>query len=67
MNNVINLEEYKKLLELQKDYENNMVNEDELTLDEVNELIRLYKIQIKVLENNIKRKLIYKKTGDNIW
>jgi len=67
MNNVINLEEYNKLLKLQKDYENNMVNEDVLTLDEVNELIRLYKIQIKVLESNIKRKLIYKKTGDNIW
>ncbi|MBE6140900.1 MAG: hypothetical protein E7172_05150 [Firmicutes bacterium] len=66
MNNVINLEEYNKLLKLQKDYENNMVNEDVLTLDEVNELIRLYKIQIKVLESNIKRKLIYKKTGDNI-
>lgn len=65
MNNV-SLEEYNKLLKLQKDYENNLVNEDELTLDEVNELIRLYKIQIKVLENNIKRKLIYKKTGDNI-
>ena len=66
MNNIINLEDYKKLLELQKDYENNMVNENVLTLDEVNELIRLYKIQIKVLESNIKRKLIYKKTGDNI-
>lgn len=66
MNNIINLEEYKKLLKLQKDYENNIVTEDDLTLDEINELIRLYKIQIKVLEGNLKRKLIYKKMGDNI-
>lgn len=66
MNNVISLEEYNKLLKLQKDYENNIITEDDLTLEEINELIRLYKIQIKVLEGNIKRKLIYKKTGDNI-
>lgn len=66
MNNIINLEDYKKLLELQKDYENNIVTEDDLTLEEINELIRLYKIQIKVLEGNIKRKLIHKKIGDKI-
>lgn len=66
MNNVISLEEYNKLLKLQKSYENNIITEDDLTLEEVNELIRLYKVQIKVLEGNIKRKLIYKKIGDNI-
>lgn len=66
MNNVISLEEYNKLLKLQKDYENNIITEDDLTLEEINELIRLYKIQIKILEGNLKRKLLNKKIGDNI-
>ena len=46
-NNIYDLEKYKQLLELQKKYDNDFIEEDELSLEEINSLITLYKNQIK--------------------
>ena len=63
-NNIYDLNEYKKLLELQQQYENGLIEEDEMTLDQINNLIKLYLTQIKKIQKNVKIKL-YQKTGDN--
>ena len=62
---IINFEKYQKLLELQKLYEEDLVEEDEMTLEQINALIDLYKKQINNIENNIKQKIYIKKAGDN--
>ena len=59
-NNIYNIEEYKKLLELQQKYEQDLIDEDEMTLDEINELIKLYTHQIKKKKEVIKNKLLQK-------
>lgn len=63
-NNIYDLNEYKKLLELQQQYENGVIDEDEMTLNQINNLIKLYLTQIKKIQKNVKIKL-YQKTGDN--
>lgn len=64
-NNVYNINDYYKLLELQRKYEEDLINEDELTLTEINNLIKLYKNQIIKIEDNIKYKMLYKRMSDN--
>lgn len=64
-NNVYNIEDYYKLLELQKRYEEGLVEEDEMSLEEINNLIKLYKSQIKKLGDEVKVKLLKRKNGDN--
>ena len=64
-NNVYNIEDYYKLLELQKRYEDGLVEEDEMSLEEINNLIKLYKSQIKKLCDEVKVKLLKRKNGDN--
>lgn len=64
-NNVYNIEDYYKLLELQKRYEEDLVEEDEMSLEEINNLIKLYKSQIKKLGDEVKVKLLKRKNGDN--
>lgn len=64
-NNVYNIEDYYKLLELQKRYEEGLVEEDEMSLEEINNLIKLYKSQIKKLGDEVKVKLLQRKNGDN--
>ena len=64
-NNVYNIEDYYKLLELQKRYEEALVEEDEMSLEEINNLIKLYKSQIKKLGDEVKVKLLQRKNGDN--
>ena len=59
-NNIYNIEEYKKLLELQQKYEQDLIDEDEMTLDEINDLIKLYTHQIKKKKEVIKNKLLQK-------
>ena len=46
-------EKEKELLELQKKYEDGIILEQELTEEEKNLLINLYKQQIEILNNNI--------------
>ena len=64
-NNVYNINDYYKLLELQRKYEEDLIDEDELTLTEINNLIKLYKNQIIKIEDNIKYKMLYKRMSDN--
>ena len=53
INNIIN---YHQLLELQKQYEEGIITEDDMILDEINNLIKLYKTQINSIRNNIRVK-----------
>jgi len=62
---VLILEDYYKLLELQKQYEEETINEDDMTLEQINDLIKLYKSQISRMGNNVKTRLLYQKIGDN--
>ena len=55
---------YNKLLELQKQYEEGIITEDDMILDEINNLIKLYKSQINSIRNNIRVRTLYKKIGD---
>ena len=53
-NNIINeLEEKRKITELQKNYETNVIREEDLTEKEKADLVKLYKEQIDTIENNI--------------
>lgn len=56
---VIVLEDYYKLLELQKKYEEDIIDEDDMTLEQINDLIKLYKSQISRIGNNVKTKALY--------
>lgn len=64
-NNIYNIEDYYRLLELQRQYEEGLIDEDELSLMEINRLIKLYKSQIIKIEDNIKIKILYQKMRDN--
>ena len=64
---VIILEDYYKLLELQRQYEEDIIDEDDMTLEQINALIKLYKSQISRIGNNVKTKALYQKIGDNKW
>lgn len=53
-NNIINeFEQKRKITELQKDYETNVIREEDLTESEKESLVKLYKEQIDTIENNI--------------
>ncbi len=57
-NNIINeFEEKRKITELQKDYETNVIREEDLTEKEKEDLVKLYKEQIDTIENNIQTEL----------
>ena len=64
-NNIYNIEDYYRLLELQRQYEEGLIDEDALSLIEINRLIKLYKSQIMKIEDNIKYKMLYKGMRDN--
>ena len=64
-NNIYNIEDYYRLLELQRQYEEGLIDDDELSLVEINRLIKLYKSQIIKIEDNIKVKILYQKMRDN--
>ena len=53
------LEEQRKILELQRKYESGIVQEENLTEEEKEKLIALFNQQIEILERNIEN---YKKT-----
>ena len=62
-NNIYKLEDYYKLLELQKQYEEGLIDEEELTLEELKRLNNLYLKQIKDLKEDIQKKLLQKSKG----
>jgi len=59
-NKILYLEEYKRLLELQKQYEDGLITEDDMTISEMDELHKLYLSQIKDLRITLSKKLIQK-------
>lgn len=60
MDNIYDINDYYKLLKLQEEYENELIDEDELSLNEINNLIKLYKFQIKKTQEEIKIKMLHK-------
>ena len=53
-NNIIKeFEEKRKITELQKNYETNVIREEDLTETEKENLVKLYKEQIETIESNI--------------
>ena len=63
-NNIYNLDDYYKALKLQEDYENGVIDEDEISLEEYDELIKLYKMQIRKLADNINYRIKLLQRGD---
>ena len=59
-NKTLYLEDYKKLLELQKQYEGGLITEDDMTVEQMDELHKLYLGQIKDLRETLSRKLVDK-------
>ena len=59
-NKILYLEDYKKLLELQKQYEEGLITEDDMTLEQIDALHKLYLEQIKKIRENLSRKLLKK-------
>ena len=59
-NKILYLDEYKRLLELQTQYKEWIITEDDMTLDEINALIKLYINQNKELRDTLSKKLIQK-------
>ena len=59
-NKILYLDEYKRLLELQKQYKEGIITEDDITLEDKKELINIYKYQIKELRDTLSKKLIQK-------
>ena len=59
-NKILYLDEYKRLLELQKQYKDGIITEDDMTLDEIDALIKLYINQNKDLRETLSRKLVDK-------
>lgn len=63
-NNIYNLDDYYKALKLQDDYEKGVIDEDEISLEEYDELIKLYKMQIRKLADNINYRIKLLQRGD---
>ena len=59
-NKIIYLEDYKELLELQQKYEDGLITYDDMTLDEMDKLHKLYLGQIKNLRETLSKKLVQK-------
>ena len=59
-NNIYKIEDYYKLIELQKQYEEGLIDEDDMTLEELKRLNNLYLKQIKNLKEDIQKKLLQK-------
>ena len=58
---ILYLEDYKKILELQKQYEDGSITEDDMTNEELDELHKLYMSQIKELRETLSKKLSQKR------
>ena len=59
-NKILDLIEYKRLLELQKQYEDGIITEDDMTLEDMETINKLYQVQIKDLRETLSRKLVDK-------
>lgn len=62
-NNLVYLEQAQKILELQRKYEQGLINEDTMSVEEMKSLHNLYLNQIKELQKDLKLKLSKPKGG----
>ena len=58
---VLILEDYYKLLELQKQYEDGIITEKDITLEDMEAINKIYKQQIKDLRETLSKKLSQKR------
>lgn len=56
-NKILDLENYKNLLELQRRYENDLIDEDDMTIEQIDKLCELYLNQIIGLRKTLSNKL----------
>jgi len=59
-NKILDLIEYKRLLELQKQYEDGIITEKDMTLEDMEAINKVYQVQIKDLRETLSRKLVDK-------
>ena len=59
-NKILYLDEYKRLLEIQKQYEDGLITEKDITLEDMEAINEIYKHQIKELRETLSKKLIQK-------
>ena len=58
MEKMIDFAEHQRILQLQKDYESGKITEDEMTLEDMEAVNKLYEIQIRELRKELNRKLL---------
>ena len=59
-NKILYLEDYKRLLELQKQYEDGVITEKDMTLEDMEAINKIYSSQIKELRETLSKKLSQK-------
>ncbi len=64
-NNLVYLEQAQKILKIQRKYEQGLINEDTMSVEEMNSLHNLYLNQIKELQKDLKLKLSKSKGGES--
>ena len=60
-NKILYLDEYKRLLELQKQYEDGVITEKDMTLEDMEAINKIYSSQIKELRETLSKKLFQKR------
>ena len=60
-NKIVYLEEYKRLLEIQKQYEDGIITEKDITLEDMEAINKIYSNQIKELRETLSKKLSQKR------
>ena len=60
-NKILYLEDYKRLLELQKQYEDGVITEKDMTLEDMEAINKIYSSQIKELRETLSKKLSQKR------
>ena len=58
---ILYLEEYKRLLGLQKQYEDGIITEKDMTLEDMEAINKIYSRQIKELRETLSKKLSQKR------
>ena len=64
-NNIVNFNDMKKLYDLKEKYDAGLVDEDDMTVDEIKGLTKLYLDEPRELEKEYTRKLIQKSKENN--
>lgn len=57
-NKILVLEEYNRLLELQRQYEEELITEKDMTLEDMEAINKIYARQIKELRETLSEKLV---------